>query len=505
VTHIVVIGNGMAGSRFAAELSERDRGRRFTVTVVGEESDDAYNRALLPNVIAGRATEHNLVLARSDWYTERGIALLSGVSATRIDRAARRVRLSDGTSVAYDRLVLATGSVPVLPEVAGLPLCGSLPEGVVAFRTLNDCRQIEVAARRSGRAVVLGAGVLGVEVARALRGRGASVTLLQRGERLMERQLDPDGSRFLGRAAAGFGIDVRTGTGLAAVCGNPIDAVVLSDGSRLAAELLVLSCGVRPRTDLARACGLTVDRGVVVDDALTTSDPDIMAIGECAEHRGQTYGLVAPAWEQARVAAERLARPDVAATYQGSRPITRLKAEGIELAAIGSVAATADPWLAADAYGPEIVCVADHSRGVYQKLVIENGLLRGAILIGDARAAGTLSQLYDRGAAVPSDRLGLLSPGRSASREQAPSPTTLPDRTTICQCNGVTKGDITAAWQDGARTLREVAGRTRCTTGCGTCHDAVAGIVSWLEAADTEARPAKTTASEAIHSQEVPA
>lgn len=294
MTHVVVLGNGMAGSRFAAELIERDQHRRFRITVVGEENDDAYNRALLPNVIAGRASERSLFLARSDWYTERGIALLSGVTASRIDRTARRVRLSDGTSVGYDRLILATGSVPVLPEVAGLVPQRSLPNGVVAFRTLNDCRQITRASRRSRRAVVLGAGVLGVEVARALRGRGVGVTLLQRGERLMERQLDPDASRFLARAAAGLDIEVRTGAGLAEVCGDPVEAVILTDGSRIPADLLVLCCGVRPRTELALDCGLAVDGGVVVDDALTTSDPNIMAIGECAEHRGQTYGLVAP-------------------------------------------------------------------------------------------------------------------------------------------------------------------------------------------------------------------
>jgi assimilatory nitrate reductase electron transfer subunit len=258
---------------------------------------------------------------------------------------------------------------------------------------------------------------------------------------------------------------------------------------------VVLCCGVRPRAELAEAAGLAVGRGVLVDDRLTTSDPSIMAIGECAEHRGQIYGLVAPAWEQARVAAELLARPAVAVGYSGSRPLTRLKAEGIELVALGSAAATANPWDAAD--GPEVVCFADHSRGVYQKLVIKDGRLSGAILLGDTRTAGTLSQLFERAAALPAERVGLLQPGRSAARE-APSPTTLPDRTTICQCNGVTKGDITAAWQDGARTLDEVAQRTRCTTGCGTCRDAALGIVTWLEAADGGTETAKALTPQPI-------
>ena len=206
MTRVVVIGNGMAGSRFAAELIERDPNREFAITVVGEESEDAYNRALLSNVIAGAATERSLVLAGRDWFTERGIALLSGVTAQRIDRPNRRVQLTDGTAVSYDRLVLATGSHPVLPEVAGLRrVDGSLAAGVIAFRTLADCRMLDDAARTGRRAVVLGAGVLGVEVARGLRGRGLSVTLVQRGDRLMERQLDPEASRFLRRHGGSFG------------------------------------------------------------------------------------------------------------------------------------------------------------------------------------------------------------------------------------------------------------------------------------------------------------
>ena len=297
---------------------------------------------------------------------------------------------------------------------------------------------------------------------------------------------------------------MRSGDRIVSVCGDPLEKVVFGDGSIAAADVLVLCCGVQPRTELARDAGLAVAGGVVVDDRLTTSDPSIVAIGECAEHRGKTYGLVAPAWEQARIAAELLARPAVAVAYSGSRPLTRLKAEGIELAALGSAAATANPWDTGELDAPEIVCFADHARGVYQKLVIENGRLTGAILLGDTRAAGTLSQLFERASALPPDRAGLLQPGRSASRA-APSPTTLPDRTTICQCNGVTKGDITAAWQDGARTLQEVARRTRCTTGCGTCHDAALGIVTWLEAADAGPPAAKAPAPQLNRPQEVPA
>jgi assimilatory nitrate reductase electron transfer subunit len=504
---LVVVGNGMAGSRFVQELLDLDLDRRLAITVVGDEPGGAYNRMQLTNVLARTTGADTIELAGEQWYAAHGVTLRTGTAAVRVDRAARRVYLDDGSALPYDVLVLATGSSAVLPPVEGLVGAdGRLLPGVAAFRTLADCVAIDrlAAGRASGaRAVVLGAGVLGLESACGLAGRGLPVTLVQRGVRLMERQLDAAASRVLTRTARSIGVRVLTGAGMRAVRGGVhLTGVVLEDGRTLDAELLVLCCGVRPRVELARECGLDVAAGVVVDDQLRSiTDPDIFAIGECAEHRGRTYGLVAPAWEQARIAARVIARPGEPAGYSGSLTVTRLKAAGIELASIGAAATEED----ADDDGLdrigdiEVIRFMDSARGVYQKLVVRHGQLIGAVLLGDTRNVGTITQLFDRGAALPADRGALLMARRNAPALDtqalvAQSPTTLPGRATICQCNGVTKAGICAAWQDGARGVAEIVACTRATTGCGTCRDAVEGIVAWLAAADTEPLPAGATA-----------
>jgi assimilatory nitrate reductase electron transfer subunit len=261
-----------------------------------------------------------------------------------------------------------------------------------------------------------------------------------------------------------------------------ITGVTLSDGTRLAADMMVLCCGVRPRVDLARDCGLDVAYGVVVDDCMrTVTDPQVFAIGECAEHRGRLYGLVAPVWEQARVAAAVLADPATPARYAGSTTITRLKAAGVELAAMGDESARDDAG--DDLDDTEFVTFVDRARGVYQKLVVHDGRLVAAILLGDTRNAGTVTQLFERRAVLPVDRSALLMVRRNAPATSATTPTALPARATICQCNGVSKAAITAAWQDGARSAEEIATATRATTGCGTCQDAVCGIIDWLQGA----------------------
>jgi assimilatory nitrate reductase electron transfer subunit len=398
------------------------------------------------------------------------------------------VRLDDGGALPYYVLVLATGSSPVLPPVAGLLRGdGQLLPGAVAFRTLTDCLAITRLAANARSAVVLGAGVLGLETARGLAGRGLPVTLVQRGPRLMERQLDADASRVLTRTVRSLGVRLHPGAGVRAVRGDSqVSGVVLDDGSTLDADLLVLCCGVRPRAELARDAGLAVAAGVVVDDQLRSStDPRIFAIGECAEHRGRTHGLVAPSWEQARVAAQVITRPDQAVSYPGSVTVTRLKAAGIELATLGEAAAD-DEDPSGDPGDVEVIRFSDSSRGIYQKLVVRDGRLTGAILLGDTRAAGTITQLFDRGAALPADRSCLLMARRNSPATVTQSPTVLPGRATICQCNGITKAGICAAWQDGARDADEISARTRAMTGCGTCRDAVEGIVAWLAAADAE-------------------
>jgi assimilatory nitrate reductase electron transfer subunit len=485
---LVVVGNGMAGCRFVQEVLARDPGRRLAITVIGEEPGGAYNRLQLSNVLAGAAGADTIELADEQWYAAQGVTLRTGTAVARIDRPARRVRLDDGVTLPYDILVLATGSSPVLPPVAGLLRGdGQLLPGAVAFRTLEDCMAITRLAENAGSAVVLGAGVLGLETARGLAGRGLPVTLVQRGPRLMERQLDAGASRVLTRTVRSLGVHVRPGAGVRSVRRDSrVRGVVLDDGSTLDADLLVLCCGVRPRVELAREAGLAVAAGVVVDDQLrSVTDPAVFAIGECAEHRGRTHGMVAPSWEQARVAAQVITGPGEPVSYPGSVTVTRLKAAGIELASLGD-AAEDNQDASGDPDDMEVIRFTDSSRGIYQKLVVREGRLTGAILLGDTRTAGTLTQLFDRGAALPADRSCLLMVRRNNPAAAAQSPTVLPGRATICQCNGITKASICAAWQDGARDVDQISACTRAMTGCGTCRDAIEGIVAWLAAADTE-------------------
>ena len=490
---VVVVGNGMAGLRVVQDLLELDRDRRLRLTVVGDEPGGAYNRILLSNVVAGRTAAADVLLADESWYERNGVELRTGTAATRIDRDEHLLELSDGQAVGYDKLVLATGSRAVLPEVDGLQRAGHLVAGAVAFRTLADCVEIDRRASGVRSAVVVGAGVLGLEAARGLAGRGLRVTLLQRGPRLLERQLDAPAARLLARSAAALGVEVRRAGLLRVHADGGVRAIELDDGAIVETELLVLCCGVRPRAELAAAAGLTVTSGIAVDDAMRSpDDPDVLAVGDCAEHRGRVYGLVAPAWEQARVAAQTLA--GTPAAYTGSREVTRLKASGLELACLGESSGDGD----GDGDGgddggddghddaaDEIVRFSDSARRSYQKLVIRNGRLVGAILLGDTRTVGIVTQLYDRGGVVPSDRADLLLPRRDAT-VATDSPTTLPGRATICHCNGVTKSALCDAWAGGARTVDDLATATRATTGCGTCRDTVAGIAQWLAAADPD-------------------
>lgn len=486
---VVIVGYGMAGARLSSELRARDTDTK--ITVLGAEPHRAYNRILLSNLLAGKVTESDVGLAE---VAGHGLDLRSGVTVTAIDREARTVTsrpLPGGPGSGgpqsggpedvqeYDHLVLATGSRALVPPLSGLDRDGDLPDRVAVFRTLDDCRRILAAAEGARTALVLGGGLLGLEAARGLATRGLRVQVVHGVGHLMERQLDPPASAVLVRTLADLGISARLDAMAASVDAHA-DGVTLglADGTELAADLLVLACGVRPEVELARAARLEVDRGIVVDDQLRTSDPRVFAIGDCAQHRGSVSGLVAPAWEQARVLAQVLAGADPLARYRQMPTVTRLKASGIDLAAMG------EPAPAGAAY--EELSFADPARGTYAKLVLDGDRLAGAIMLGDNPAVGTVIQLFDRGAPVPSDRRALLL-GRALGTPVAPAqtPALMPDGATVCQCNNVSKGALVGCWRDGARDLDAVVSRTRATTGCGTCRDAVEGIVGWLSAVDS--------------------
>ncbi|MCW2877580.1 MAG: nitrite reductase [Sphaerisporangium sp.] len=456
---LVVVGNGMAGTRLASEVRARDKD--IQVTVFGAETRRPYNRVLLSNVLAGTATPEQVRLPSQ---TGEGVTARLGVTVTAIDRDSRTIRTADGGREPYDVLVLATGSEPVVPPIPGATRA-------ITFRTMDDCDRILGAAATATGAVVIGGGLLGVEAARGLAGRGMPVTLLHLGGHLMERQLDAEAGLVLGEALAGLGVSVRTGVQVAAIHSHGVE---LATGEVLALELVVLACGVRPVVGLARDAGLEVGHGVVVDDRLRTRDPAIYAIGECAQHDGTVYGLVAPAWEQAAVVADLITGADKAARYRGSRLVTRLKARSVELAAMGETQLTDD-----SAAAVEVVRFTHRARGIYRKLIIRNDRLVGAILLGEAPTVGTLTQLYDRGGPLPGDPAGLLFPGFDGAM-LADSPVRMPDSARVCECNNVTKGRIRACWEAGARDTAAVAAATRATTGCGSCRSAVEGLIGWL-------------------------
>ncbi|OLT48191.1 FAD/NAD(P)-binding oxidoreductase [Saccharomonospora sp. CUA-673] len=479
---VLVLGYGMAGARLADEIRRRDPdGERVALTVVGAEPHAAYNRVLLSAVVAGTMRPESVRLHDEDWAVRQHVDLRLGAGARRIDRPNRTVELTDGTTVPYDSLVLATGSRPWLPPVEGLLADdGDLAEGAMTFRTLDDCDRILDAAAVGAPVAVLGGGLLGLEAARGLAGRGNRVTVVHPAGHVMERQLDRGAGRVLTKTLQSAGIDFRLGRTAARYL--PGDGLKLDDGSHVDADLLVVSTGVRAESDLASDAGLDVDRGIVVDDALRTSDGRIHALGDCARHRGAPGGLVQPAWEQASVLADLLTGTDTAARYRGTSVVTRLKAKGVDLAALGEIdPPEPDDADAGSADETEVVCVDDPSRGRYAKLVVRDDKIAGAIVLGVPDAAATITQLYDRGVAVPQDRLALLL-GRSLPPAAAPaaSPADLPGSAIVCRCNSVSKSKIIEAFRGGASTADEIASATRASTGCGSCRDAVCGIADWL-------------------------
>ncbi|MEU7970176.1 FAD-dependent oxidoreductase [Streptomyces sp. NPDC049097] len=398
-TRVVVIGAGLAGVRLARRLGELGT----PALLVGDEEHPPYNRVLLADVLAGRYPPEVISLPAPERLVRTRV--------TRIDRAARELHCSDGSVIAYGTLVLATGSNPVLPPLRGLLAPGrtELPEGVHAFRTMDDCLRLTGAVREGVRAVVVGGGLLGVSAARALAARGTQVVLAQQAERLMERQLDPAASALVHRHLTGLGVEVHTETRVRGVRtrAGAVRSVEMADGYALDADLVVLACGVLPRVGLARQAGLAVGSGVLVDDELRTSDPHIRAIGDCAQHAGIVYGLAAPALEQAGVLAELLAggaggAGDPARRYTGTRSLTRLTLAGrdvLDLAAFGEP----DPRP-----GDDVVRLADATRGTYRKVVVREDRLVGGVLVGDLGTVGALARAWEGAEPLPTGGAPLL-------------------------------------------------------------------------------------------------
>lgn len=368
---LVIIGKGMAATRLVDELSQRALGR-YSIAVIGAEPRLAYNRVLLSPLLAGEIGEPEIELKPAAWWQARGVSMLYGKPVTTIDRSAKTVTLADGLTLPYGKLVLATGSRPLMPPVPGFEL-----PGVATFRDTADVEAMRAYAERGARVVVIGGGLLGLEAAYGLARAGGKVTLLHLVDRLMERQLDAEGAGLLAAAMAQRGIQVRLNASTKGFAGKDrVEAVELADGTAIPADLVVVAIGVRPNIDLANAAGIATNRGIVVDDHMASDDPSIFAIGECAEHRGQVYGLVEPAYQQACVLAAGLAGTE--AGYAGSLLSTNLKVSGVGVFSAGE-------FEAGD--GAEIVVLRDRSSGVYRKFVLRQGRLAGCVLVGDTSGA----------------------------------------------------------------------------------------------------------------------
>jgi len=467
---LVVIGNGMAGARFVEEVLARQGQELFEIVVFGAEACGNYNRILLSGVLAGTHDPTDIFLNPLTWYREHGITLHAGSTVERIDTHTRRVFTSDGHTEQYDKLVIATGSLPFVPPIQNLYRDdGSFKQGVFVFRTLDDCSEMIAYAAHAHRVAVIGGGLLGLEAARGMLSRGRTVHVIHLLSQIMNVQLDEPASEILRKTLETMGVHFHVNKNTVAVRGGEqISGLVFADGSELECDMCIISVGIRPNVELARQAGLRVDRGIVVGDDLSCSVPDVYALGECCQHRGRVYGLVAPLWEQAHLLAERLTRENCQKLYEGSTESTKLKVMGVELAVMGEK----ERRDASD----EVVSYTEPARGIYKKLIVRDGRLAGAILLGEAPTLPRLRQLFDRGELLPENRAELLFQ-LSGPGAQTLDVADLPDDAQICNCNGVSKGAIVAAVKQGKRSLKMLCEATRAGTGCGSCKPQVQALL----------------------------
>jgi nitrite reductase (NADH) large subunit len=455
---LVVIGNGMAPGRALEKLFELAPGK-YDVTIFNAEPRVNYDRIMLSPLLSGEKTFEQIVIHGDGWYVKHGVTLYKGCKVTNIDRAAKTVTSETGITAPYDKLIIATGSLPII-----IPVPGSNLPGVLAYRDLDDVHAMLVAAKSRGNAVVIGGGLLGLEAAAGLKEQGMDVTVLHLMPTLMEKQLDTTAGHLLQRAVEARGIKVITQANTDSILGtSKVEGVRLKDGTELSADLVVMAVGIKPNASLAKEAGLTVNRGIVVDGTMRASDPDIFALGECAEIAGQTFGLVAPLYEMAGVAAAQLTG-DGAANFTPSATATKLKVTGINLFSAGDFAEGKDR---------EEIVLRDAARGIYKRLVLKDNKLIGAVFYGDTSDSAWFFDLVKRGTDITAMRETLIF-GPSYAGGTALDPmaavAALADDAEICGCNGVCKGKIVTAISDqGLKTLDDVRAHTKASASCGSC------------------------------------
>jgi nitrite reductase (NADH) large subunit len=452
---LVVVGNGMAGTACVEQILKYSP--RFEITVFGDETHVNYNRIMLSSVLAGEKASDEIVLNSLDWYQQNGIGLRLGVRVVDVDSAAKTITGDDGSVTPFDKLLIATGSTPLIP-----PMEGTKKKGVYVFRTLDDTRALLDCSRNGARAIVIGGGLLGLEAARGLQVQGCDVTVVHLMDRLMERQLDLIGGAYLKAKIECLGVKILLETNTVSILGEEkATGVRFKDGSELAADFVVIAAGIRPNTELARKAGLAVNRGILVNDHMETSNPDIFAVGECVEHKGTCYGLVAPLLEQGKVLAATITA-NKGPAYSGSIPAAKLKIMGVDVFSAGDFSEGTP--------GNDVVRYEDPALGIYKKLTLRDNRLVGVILVGDTSDSHRYMDWLEEKTDLSEQRRQLLfpAPGQDKGLDVAE----MPDNKVICGCHGVSKGSIVRAIRDrGLSTLSQLKECTRASTGCGSCTE----------------------------------
>ncbi|MEJ2409723.1 MAG: nitrite reductase large subunit NirB [Novosphingobium sp.] len=464
---LVVIGNGMAGCRAVEEILARDPGR-FDVTIFGAEPRVNYNRIMLSPVLAGEKTFDEIVINPREWYDDNGITLVSGDKVESIDREHKRVAAVSGRIEPYDTLLIATGSDPFI-----IPVPGSDLDGVVTFRDLDDVDKMLAAAGKGGNAVVIGGGLLGLEAAHGLNLRGMNVSVIHLMPTLMERQLDEAAGWLLKTELERRGQTILTGANTREIVGKDgkVSAVRLEDGTEIPADIVVMAVGIRPAAGLAREAGLEVERGIMVDDHMVTSDPAVLAVGECVQHRGLCYGLVAPLWDMCRALADHVTGNPTG--YEGSVTSTKLKVSGIDLFSAGDFSG---------GEGCEDIVMRDAARGVYKRVIVKENTVLGAVLYGDTADGSWYFDLMKRQEDVSDIREALIFGQAFASGGALADPNAavaaLSDDAEICGCNGVSKGKVVACIEGGAPSLDAVRSGCKASASCGSCTSLVESLLA---------------------------
>jgi len=463
---LVIIGNGMAPGRMLEHLFEANSDA-YDVTIFNAEPRVNYNRLMLSPVLSGEKSYEDIITHDDDWYAAHNVTLHKGCKISEINRAAKTVTAENGVAAPYDKLVIATGSSPFVIPVPGHDL-----DGVMVYRDLDDVDKMLEVSKSGGRAVVIGGGLLGLEAAAGLKEQGMDVTVLHLMPTLMERQLDQAAGFLLEKSILDRGIDVLTGANTKQIIGkdNKVHAVELEDGTIIDAKIVVMAVGIRPSIDLAKTANLDCGRGILVNDNMLTSDPDIYALGECVEHRGQCYGLVAPLYDMAKALAADLL--ESSAPYTGSQTATKLKVSGIDLYSAGDFEEAPDR---------EEIVLRDGNAGIYKRLVIKENKILGAVLYGETADGPWFFDMLKKGTDITEMRDTLIF-GQAYQGGSPLDPTeavaALPDDAEICGCNGICKSTIVTTITDkGLTSLDDVRAHTKASASCGTCTNLVENLL----------------------------